>query len=306
MLVGPVVGPEGGTLRSVLVVPDGRLFYLPFETLVPGGAEGGGGGAENGQGRFWAESAEIRYAASVTQGLGRDAEPLRPGEATLLAVGNSRGIGCDNRSPNLRRSFLPLAHVGEEIGTLSRSFPWRNRTILLDRRAGEREVKKALTGGFDAVHIATHGVIDDRLWWRSALLLGPEPDQGEDGFLTALEIAGLGLRSPLVVLSGCETGLGPLYRGEGIQGFSEAFLRAGASDLVVSLWIVDDGATARLMKEFYGRLAAGDPPALALAGAKRAMIGSGLRNPFYWAPFVLIGGNGGAAGPGRSRPGDAT
>jgi CHAT domain-containing protein len=112
---------------------------------------------------------------------------------------------------------------------------------------------------------------------------------GEDGFLTALEIADLDIPARLVVLSGCSTGAGVLFRGEGIKGMSGAFLGAGADYVLVSLWNADDRTTAVFMENFYGFLAKGDPPARASARAKLDLIRSGLRNPFYWAPFVLIG-----------------
>ncbi len=288
MLLGPIMGSQRDAPRRLLVVPDGTLFYLPFEALVPAGVQGRGG-KDGSQGRFWTESVEISYAPSVTQGLVRALEPMRPGLATLLAVGNSAGIVCDNRSRNLRQTFSPLAYVDKEIGALEHAFPWGRQVVLLKGEATERRLKDALADRYDVVHIATHGVIDDTLWWRSALLLQPDPEHGEDGFLTAVEIADLDLRSRLVVLSGCGTGLGPLYRGEGIQGFSKAFLQAGADNLLVSLWNVDDKTTARFMREFYGFLADGNPPSRALARAKRSMIRSGTHNPFYWAPFVLIG-----------------
>ena len=115
------------------------------------------------------------------------------------------------------------------------------------------------------------------------------PDGAEDGFLTALEIPGLGLEARLVVLSGCGTGNGRLFLGAGIKGLSGAFLRAGAGQVLVSLWNVDDRATARLMGGFYERLAAGDAPSRALAAAKASLMRSGYADPFYWAPFVLIG-----------------
>jgi hypothetical protein len=286
MLVGPIVDGPGKPPRRLLIVPDGKLFYMPFETLVPRD----GGEESDGAGKFFAESAEISYAASVTEGLARDHEQPQHGAPTLLAVGNSNGLKCDNRSRNLRQPFFPLSYVDQEIEALVDSPVWGKRVVLLGEDATEGNVKAALAERFDVIHLAAHGVIDDTKWWRSALLLGADPSDREDGFLTALEVGEFNLSTGLVVLSGCGTGLGPRNRGEGIQGLSKGFLRAGAGNLVVSLWSVDDQATARFMKDFYRFLADGTSPAGALAGAKRKMIDSGFRNPFYWAPFVLIQG----------------
>lgn len=304
ILLGPIIKDAAVLPRRFIIVPDGRLFYLPFETLVRSGADGGEQGkGPGGSGRerggtwpdFWTATAEISYASSASQALSGSPWQLGARRPTsLLAIGDSDGIRCDNRSRKLKRFFSPLAHVKGEIKALAGSYPWGRATVLIDKEAGERRVKAELSAGFDIVHVAAHGIIDDNDWWRSALLLRPEPDLGEDGFLTALEIADLDLPAHLVVLSGCGTGAGALVRGEGIKGLSGAFLRAGADSLLVSLWNVDDRATAVFMEKFYGFLAEGDPPARAAARAKVSMILSGQRNPFYWASFVLIGDAGDA------------
>ena len=289
MLLSPILEKAEELPRRLIIVPDGRLCYLPFEALVRGDGGEGGDGGPGGTG-FWTADVDISYASSATQALAGRPWGTAEGRATsLLAVGNSGGIRCDNRSRDLKRFFLPLAHVRREIRALAGSYPWLRATALVDKEAGEGRFKKALAAGYDIVHLAAHGVIDDANWWRSALLLRPEPGRGEDGFLTALEIAALDIPARLVVLSGCGTGAGVLFRGEGIKGMSGAFLGAGADYVLVSLWNADDKTTAVFMKSFYGFLAEGDPPARASARAKQELIRSGLRNPFYWAPFVLIG-----------------
>jgi len=292
MLLSPILEKAEELPRRLVIVPDGRLFYLPFEALVRGGGGEGGDGAGGGTG-FWTADVEISYASSATQALAGRPWGMAGRRATsLLAVGNSGGIRCDNRSRDLKQFFLPLAHVRREIRALAGSYPWLKATVLVDEEAGEGRFKKALAAGYDIVHLAAHGVIDDANWWRSALLLRPEPGLGEDGFLTALEIADLDIPARLVVLSGCGTGAGVLFRGEGIKGLSGAFLGAGADYVLVSLWNADDKTTAAFMESFYGFLAGGEPPARASARAKLGLIRSGLRNPFYWAPFVLIGRGG--------------
>lgn len=304
-LLGPF-GPKLAELPGrVVIVPDGRLRYLPFEALVSEpGAEGGG------RARFWGESKVISYASSATRALtrrsvsppgqprdGPAAGPADgPGREVLIA-GSSSAIACDNRSMNVRQMFPPLSHVKREVRTLARLFPRADVTVLLDGEAREAWLKADDLRKYGLIHFAGHGVIDDANWWRSAFLLAPEKDGAEDGFLTALEAAELELRARLVVLSGCGTGLGRLYEGEGLRGLSGAFLAAGAENVLVSLWNVDDRVTAEFMKDFYSFLVSGDAPAPALARAKTRMIGRGLRNPFYWAPFVLIGADGGERRP---------
>jgi len=287
LLVGPFAERLRAGPRRIIIVPDGQLNYLPFEALVVGGRDNGIKPA------FWAESAEIDYATSVARAVGgrpwsEDGAWARDRPTEVLAVGNSDGIRCDNRSRKLKRFFLPLAHVRNEIRALAVLSPVRKVTTLIDEEASEARLRAADLSRYGIIHLAAHGVIDDTNWWRSALLLRPDPGSGDDGFFTALEISELELGTSLVVLSGCGTGAGSLYKGEGIRGLSGAFMRAGAEYLLVSLWNVDDRATAKLMGSFYRGLAAGAPPARALAGAKKQMIGAGYRNPLFWAPFVLI------------------
>jgi CHAT domain-containing protein len=96
----------------------------------------------------------------------------------------------------------------------------------------------------------------------------------------------------MVVLSACETGLGNIIRGEGLLGLSRAFLFAGAENLMVSLWKVQDRATADLMVDFY-RLYYANPEqeySAALREAKLDMIATDrYAHPYYWSPFILLG-----------------
>src|SRR5204863_1229944 len=106
----------------------------------------------------------------------------------------------------------------------------------------------------------------------SALVLLSDPSAGEDGFLQASEIVQLRLNAELVILSACDTAVGPVQGEEGIATLSRAFLLAGAKTVVSTLWSVDDTFSTFLMKQFYEQLAAGEPAAYALTIAKRDML----------------------------------
>jgi CHAT domain-containing protein len=117
----------------------------------------------------------------------------------------------------------------------------------------------------------------------------------DDGWVTAEEIAVLNLQgTELVVLSACQTGLGDIKSGEGVQGLRRAFLYAGAQTLVTSLFEVPDAETRELMKRFYGGLKTGQGKLRALHSAQRAFMDErrqtqGAAHPFFWASFVLVG-----------------
>jgi CHAT domain-containing protein len=92
-----------------------------------------------------------------------------------------------------------------------------------------------------------------------------------------------------VVLSAYNTGSGKVTRAEGVASLGAAFLTAGASSTVMSLWKVSDLSTSLLMQEFYRNLLKGMPKNSALAAARSALVSKGYSNPFFWAPFVLTG-----------------
>src|SRR5207253_2131109 len=103
------------------------------------------------------------------------------------------------------------------------------------------------------VHFATHGFLDNVHPELSGLVLSQVDRDGNevDGFLRLVEIFNLKLPAELVVLSGCRTGLGKEVNGEGLIGLTRGFMYAGAARVMVSLWDVNDQATAELMARFY-------------------------------------------------------
>ena len=126
---------------------------------------------------------------------------------------------------------------------------------------------------------------------RSALVLLSDPEHDEDGFLQASEIVRLPLNADLVVLSACDTAVGPLEGQEGISTISQAFLLAGARTVVSTLWSVEDETTLYLMKAFYGELNHEKRAPDALATAKRTMLKTygSKAVPYYWAGFTAEG-----------------
>jgi CHAT domain-containing protein len=128
---------------------------------------------------------------------------------------------------------------------------------------------------------------------RSGLALAGANRQriGDDGILTALEVAGLDLGgTELAVLSACESGKGEVKNGEGVYGLRRSLVLAGARTLVVSLWKVDDEATKDLMVDFYRRLSSGAGRSDAMRAAQLAMLANPRRaDPFYWGAFTVIG-----------------
>jgi tetratricopeptide (TPR) repeat protein len=242
--------------------------------------------------------------------------------------------------------FAPLPATRNEVEAIARLFQSDHRpvTALLGSDARESELDRLAAADelsdFGFIHLAAHGVIDETVPGRSAVILTQSglPDAIEqalrhnpvwDGRLSAREIQrGWSLNAELVTLSACETALGRESGGEGFVGFTQALLISGARSVCLSLWKVDDTATALLMTRFYQNmlgerigLRKAMPKAEALQDAKmwlrgltsdeadaarsnlpqvsrdevrRSKVGTPVpirpyEDPHFWAPFVLVG-----------------
>jgi CHAT domain-containing protein len=175
----------------------------------------------------------------------------------------------------------------ENIGKIA----GKNAEILLGTTATESAFKKEPLNEFRVLHLAVHGFADPQYPERSALVLGADPQSGEDGLLQVREIKRLRLNAELTTLSACDSGVGKLQGEEGVSDLAEAFLAAGSKAVVASLWSADDTFASALMERFYQRLAVGESTSSALRGAKLDMLtryGEQV-SPFYWAAFVAIG-----------------
>lgn len=277
LLLSPVADRLAG--QRLLVVPDGALAYVPFAAL-PRPATGG---AAPGEPLVEAHEIVMLPSASMLAALRRrGGRPAPPG---LLAV-VADPVFIDGGLPSLpfsrqeAENILRLAPPGQGLAAL-----------------GFAASRETVTGGalarYRILHFATHGLIDPRHPASSGLALSQVDAQGKrrNGFLRAPEIWRLHLPADLVVLSACRTALGKEVRGEGLMGLTQSFFQAGAQRVLVSLWPVDDRATAELMTRFYrAMLAEGQSPAAALRTAQRSLRREPpFRSPAFWAGFVLQG-----------------
>jgi len=303
LLLRPAAGPIA-THRRLLVSVEGALHTVPFGAL-PDPA----GGGEPLLARH-----EIAYtpSASVSAWLGPRPFPGRsPGSGKLLAVLadpvfgppdarlHSRPASQDQgdeapRSARLAGRELPrLAASADEADGLVALVPPGDALEAKDFAARKELVTSGALSGYRILHFATHSWASAEEPELSALVLSRFDAAGHprDGVLWAHEIGALHLSAELVVLSACDSGLGTAIHGEGLVGLSDAFFRAGAPRVVVSLWRVDDQAAAELMKAFYrGFLRDGLPVAEALRRAQLAIRAEPRwRRPYYWAGYVLEG-----------------
>lgn len=192
-------------------------------------------------------------------------------------------------SESLRR--LPATEL--EADAIATLVPSEQRLVATGIAASRATVMNAGLTEFRILHFATHALIDDRYPALSALALSSfdEGRQDIEPYLRLHDVYDFELAADLVTLSACETALGRELRGEGLLGLTRAFLHAGASSVVASLWQVPDRATAELMRTFYERqFQDGLSPATALRQAQLAVSAERRwSDPYYWASFVAHG-----------------
>lgn len=288
--------------HRLLLVPDGGLWALPFEALP----------TPRGQGLLLedheilrAPSASValalrerlRVAASGAHGLALLADPVfsrRDDRFTVLGLPETNQPGAEPNPENLRlESLARLPASQREVEVLEALVPEPNRAVVTGFEATKEWVLAGSLSGKRWVHFATHGLLDSERPELSGLVLTLWDNQGRplDGFLSAAEVAALTLDAELVVLAACETGLGRKVGGEGLVGLPQAFFRAGARQVLVSLWNVRDKATAELFRRFYHlHLGSGLPASTALRQAQLSMAAEpAWSRPRDWAAFVLQG-----------------
>lgn len=282
-----VLGPAGEippTVRHVVVVPDGPLAFLPFETLPLGGAGD----------PLLLERASVSYAPAASVAFRRSrGGPASPREVWVFAPSHEgRAAGDAARRVELleREGFsigaLPSARA--EARAIARLAGERGR-LFLGAAATEARLAEEAIPRAGVLHFATHALVSGGLGERSALLLADD-GRGDDGLLEAREIFGLRLADPMVVLSACDTARGRVLEGEGVLGLVEAFLHAGADTVVASLWSLGDRGTSRFMRRYYERLAQGLDARDALREVKLELYRGGSDgSPRVWAPYVLVG-----------------
>jgi CHAT domain-containing protein/tetratricopeptide (TPR) repeat protein/ketosteroid isomerase-like protein len=292
LLLKPAEAQIGGN-TSIIIVPDGILWELPFQALQ---------GSMN---RFLLEDFALSYVPSLT--VLREMRKLKQERAggiknppTLLAFGNPALLGRTTQRIEMAyrgEKLQPLPEAEKEAKILGQLYGPTNSRVYVGPNAREDRFKTE-AGKFEILHLATHALLDDSTPMYSRMVLSQERSGAkEDGLLEAWEIMKLDLKSTLVVLSGCETARGRIGEGEGVIGLTWAFFVAGSPTTVVSQWKVESEGTTELMLEFHrnvkkssqGRKTGfGAADALRIAAMKLLHSGK-YHHPFYWAAFVLLG-----------------
>jgi CHAT domain-containing protein len=301
-IFSPIINHLDG-IKHLIISPDGPLHLLSFEALVI-------------QDQYLIEKFSTKYLPSFSIYTSIKYPKVKEFEYELLAIaGSGFESGDKNVIHGSQKSYATLPFSLAEVDSIHNYF--EISTILKNEEVTEYAFKNLNLSDYRYIHLATHGELDEFFPNQSGLILSNKRNSesifGEDGFLTAREIAQLDLSADLITLSACNTGAGKVITGEGVMGLQRAVLAAGASSVIVSLWNIYDRSTPIFMNKFYRQMHEFedketsvidrfkmyidyyepeliDYKTLALQQTKIEMIHHPFYNqPVHWAPFILIG-----------------
>ena len=292
---------------NLIISPEGYLNNIPFETLKFNGKNA-------------VETFNISYVPSFSVlKLMHEADVKNDNlknRQTLFVMGDAiYGDSTNHQSRSSRSAFADLAYrsnsefkvedlqtlkwnnlpgTREEIDKVSQF--WATTEILRQESATETNLKSFNKSGnlsnYKYLLFATHGIFVPFAPELTSIVLSQGIDKDNDGYVTIGEWLDFDLNSDLVYLSACESGLGDYQAGEGIVGIPYALTIAGNKDTVMSLWKVDDKATAEFTISVFEKLSKGKSEVNALNETKREFISkndSKYSDPSVWAAFLLYG-----------------
>ena len=291
-LLGPAESVVSAKAR-LIIIPDGPLHALPFEVIGPTAD------------RRLLSSHIVTYSPSGTVLTLLSEKGGAAASVPVLAVATgidglvNADVHASAQQPfgNINRDVFdygqplsPLPAANGEARAVAGILGGKS-VVLLGDAATESALKKQPLEQFRVLHFAVHGLVSTKFPERSALVLYPDPAGNEDGYWQAREIARTALKADLVTLSSCDVGSGPVIGEEGVSNLVRPFLIAGARTVVANLWQSNDDFNRGLMREFYGRLAAGVDKGRALQQAKLEMIRKYGEDasPRLWAGFIMVG-----------------
>jgi CHAT domain-containing protein len=276
ILIGPATEllPANG---KVIIIPDGKLNNLNFETLLVAGPTL----------HYWIEDVTISNANSLRLLGASRAGKSNGGEKSsrrLLLFGDA--VAPSSEYPALENATVEMTDVARHFSEAKQRIFQRDQATPAAYLASHPEQ-------FSYIHFVAHGT-DSRLSpLDSAIVLSRNSSENQTFKLYARDIILHPVQAELVTISACYGAGTRAYSGEGLVGLSWAFLRAGAHSVIAALWQASDISTGQLMDKFYEELNAGKSPDTALRAAKLSLLHSAgvYRKPFYWAPFQLYTGS---------------
>ncbi|MEO1415164.1 MAG: CHAT domain-containing protein [Bacteroidota bacterium] len=287
--------------QDVIMIPDGALSYIPFETLIQSPIAEANVNPEIPL-NYVLRNHQMSTHFSVCAWLsGRTkALPLHHSPRMLAFAPTFQGYSKEEIPPEARGYlyhplFTPMFKEKQSWYELQNEAEVSMLSDLLQLDAYTHQM--GLLGRFleiapayDIIHLATHGQYSDQLPLKNRLLFTIVTDSTDNENLYADMLYSIQLQASMVVMSACQTQLGDIKRGEGITSMAFAFAYAGARSTVGTLWKVNQQSNMQIMQYFYENLKAGQDKAEALRNAKLAYIDQGGNvHPYFWAGPVITG-----------------
>jgi CHAT domain-containing protein len=275
------------SVNSLIIIPDGSLHLLPFESLNSNKS------ARNYKtANYLLQRFNTVYQLSSTLFLQMRTESQFI-KCSKMLLCNPVEFGGNNTIAQDRGDLSTLNGTIEEVQNISQTAKSKQVEIntLSLKNASEYKFKCQKLADYQYIHLASHGSVDLQNPQFSKIYFSSDTAGNQDGELTAGEIYNLKLNAELFSLSACETGRGKIQQGEGVIGLTRALLYAGANNAMVSYWKVNDYASSKLMSDFYRyNLVENYSLTESLRKSKLDLLQSEkYYSPYYWAAFFLIG-----------------
>jgi CHAT domain-containing protein len=275
---------ENQEVTKLIIIPDGKLCYLPFESLLTKEVIT--------KSRDYKSLPYLLYDYSVSFSPSATIQLLSENDTDISD--NYMGFAPNyegqkysiSNTPNTTMSLENLYFSSQEIEQAAYLFKGKSHTGY----EVSEDLLKTNSTDVGILHLAMHGAIEDQHPLLSKLFFNSS--EKNDGMLHVYEIYNMNIPAQLVILSACNTAAGKLVRGEGIVSLERAFQYAGSKALLSTLWTVDDAASLKLTERFLQNIKDGQPKDIALRDAKLQFLATALpehQHPFYWSSFKLTG-----------------
>jgi len=257
------------TIIDITILPDYLLYTIPYESLI------------NENGKYLVETCDVSYSTSLQRSLSKETE-IQHKSISILSY-----TDIDTYKSRDVKKYPELRHALTEVDVIARQSSVKSINIFQGHEMTEGALNKSLRS--DLVHIITHAKSNENIVSDNYFLLRDKKGNPvkEYGF----QLKGKKLSSTLIVLSGCETGVGKFVYGEGANSLSRQFLESGARNVVKSLWSINDAYSHHFFELFYQNVQ-NQNYKKALSQAKRTLISKStnqaLRRPHFWSNYVLM------------------
>ncbi len=281
---------------KLIIIPDGQFHYLPFELLLTEDAKTIKSYKDlpylicdfsisyNLSANIWMNSLSNTKSSSAQCLAFAPIYEVSPNTSinnSITLRGNLSNLSNKDKLSNLPGAIKEVEAISQLV----------DGSFFFGNEATESNFKEN-AANYQVLHLAMHGIVDDKHPENSKLIFTSSNDSIHDDSLHVYEIYTMNIPSELVVLSACQTGDGQLEQGEGIVSLARAFAFAGSPSLMMSMWQTSDQQAVTIMKYFYESLGEGFDKDDALRAAKLKYLKStdaNIAHPFFWAAFVSMG-----------------